>query len=264
MITCNLMGGLGNQMFQIAVAYNIAKLNNDEAAFNFLECTTILQGNNSSKYMGNIFSEFKNLSEIESLSFYKEKKFSFDKITYEPNLSLIGYFQSEKYFVESKTEICKKFISGLKKEIEIFDKVKKFIKDINEKNLPIVTIHVRRGDYVGLQHIHKLCSLQYYQDSISFMVNKIGDFLPIIISDDKEWCKLVFNVGVVSPFYDELEDLVLMINSDHNIIANSTFSWWGAYLNENENKIVISPKEWFGESGHQDQDDIIPTNWNKL
>jgi hypothetical protein len=95
------------------------------------------------------------------------------------------------------------------------------------------------------------------------MKEKIGDFTPIFISDDKEWCKENFN-GIVSPFDDEIDDLILMMNCDNNIIANSSFSWWGAYLNQNPNKVVIGPKKWFGPYGPQDQDDIIPPNWIKI
>lgn len=95
------------------------------------------------------------------------------------------------------------------------------------------------------------------------MKEKIGDFIPIFVSDDKNWCKENFN-GIISPFEDEIEDLILISLSDHNIIANSSFSWWGAYLNENKNKIVIGPKIWFGFAGPQDQDDTIPNNWIKI
>jgi len=98
------------------------------------------------------------------------------------------------------------------------------------------------------------------------MKEKIGDFKPIFISDDKDWCKETFKDidCLISPFNDEIEDLILMINCKHNIIANSSFSWWGAYLNQNHDKIVVGPKKWFGLAGPQDQQDIIPKNWIKI
>jgi hypothetical protein len=95
------------------------------------------------------------------------------------------------------------------------------------------------------------------------MKEKIGDFTPIFISDDKKWCYDNFH-GFISPFNDELEDLMLMSNCSHNIIANSSFSWWGAYLNQNIDKVVIGPKKWFGINGPQDEGDIIPHNWIKI
>jgi len=98
------------------------------------------------------------------------------------------------------------------------------------------------------------------------MYEKIGEFIPVFISDDKNWCMETFkNINcLVSPFKDEIEDLILMINCHSNIIANSSFSWWGAYLNQNPNKIVIGPEKWFGPGGPQDQQDIIPENWMKI
>ena len=124
-----------------------------------------------------------------------------------------------------------------------------------------ICIHVRRGDYLNNPSIHPTCTKEYYQkalESFSFM-----KYTPIFVSDDIKWCKENFK-GEFSPFKDELEDLTLLSMCNDNIIANSTFSWWGAYLNQSKIKVVVSPKQWFGENGPQDTQDIIPNNWIKI
>jgi len=263
MVTSNLMGGMGNQMFQVSAAYNLAKINNDTPIFNFNSCVTLLQGNDSSKYLNNIFSEFLNSENIPVSKIYNEPNFSFKKIDYVKDIKLVGYFQSEKYFIENEGDIKNIFLKGLKKEKEKYEKVNFFISKI-KNGLPLVSLHIRRGDYLNYPTIHTPCSLQYYNMCVSFLKETIGDFLPIIISDDKEWCKENFKDYIISPFENEIEDFILMTICDHNIIANSTFSWWGAYLNQNKEKIIIGPKKWFGPGGHQDQQDIMPNKWIKF
>lgn len=263
MVTTNLMGGLGNQMFQISAAYNLAKINNDTPIFNFNNCITTLQGNKSVKYIDNIFSKFDHSNNIRSNVIYREKKFSYDKISYANNICIEGYFQSEKYFAETKNELSDKFINGLKNDKIRYEKVINFLNKIDKK-IPLVSVHIRRGDYLNYPLIHSLCSLQYYNESLNLLKQNIGDFIPIFVSDDKKWCLDNFKDGLISPFNDEIEDFILMMNCNHNIIANSTFSWWGAYLNETPDKIIIAPKNWFGPNGHKDQQDIIPNNWIKI
>jgi hypothetical protein len=97
-------------------------------------------------------------------------------------------------------------------------------------------------------------------------MNLIGDSTFIFISDDINWVKENFKGDniIYSPFKSDIDDLTLMVKCDNNIIANSSFSWWGAYLNKNENKKIIAPKEWFGPNGPKDTQDIIPENWLKI
>jgi hypothetical protein len=264
MITSYLQGGLGNQIFQVVAAYNLAKENGDTSVFNFNTSHTPLQGNQSSKYKNNVFKEFNHLDNIVTENVFSQRGHCFEVIPYKPSLQLQGFFQSEKFFTENKTDIIDKLISGLNSEKEKYDNVKEFISNLEfHYEKPCVSVHIRRGDYLRFPHIHTPCSLDYYKNALSIMMDLIGDFTPIFISDDKQWCKDNLE-GVISPFGDELEDLMLMNNCKHNIIANSSFSWWGAYLNKNPNKIVIGPKTWFGVSGPQDQDDTIPKDWIKI
>lgn len=263
MITTYLQGGLGNQIFQIVAAQNLALNNKDLAAFNFNESHTPLQGEQASKYKNTIFNNFTHKEDIVIENVFTQKGHAFEHITYKKNLQLQGFFQSEKFFSENKEIIVDMILKGIKSENEKWEKVIDFISNCEK---PLVSVHVRRGDYLNLPHIHTPCSLEYYKDALSFIKEKIGDFKPVFISDDKNWCIETFKDldCLISPFNDEIEDLILMINCKHNIIANSSFSWWGAYLNQNPNKIIVGPKKWFGPAGPQDQQDTIPENWVKI
>lgn len=264
MVTSYLQGGLGNQTFQIVAAYNLAKKNNDKAIFNFNTSHTPLQGEQVIKYKNSIFKNFEHSDNLSHENVFTQKGHSFEVIPYKPNLQLQGFFQSEKFFVEYKDEIVTMLLNGIKSENTKWENVLNFL-TANQKK-PLVSVHVRRGDYLKFPHIHTPCNLEYYNNSLSLLKNKIGDFTPIFISDDKNWCLETFkNIDcLISPFEDEIEDLILMINCHSNIIANSSFSWWGAYLNQNSDKVVIGPKKWFGPGGPQDQEDTIPNNWIKI
>lgn len=267
MITSYLQGGLGNQIFQIVAAYSHAVKNNDTSVFDLNISHTPHQGQNVSKYKNNIFSKFNHMDNVYDVcnKIFLQPGHSYCDIPYHTNQQLQGFFQSEKFFLNVKTDIINKLINGLKVEEEKYKNVIDFIKELKQRDRiqNLVSVHIRRGDYIKFPDIHTICSLDYYKKALYIMKEKIGDFTPIFISDDKQWCSYNFN-GIISPFDDELEDLILMFNCDHNIIANSSFSWWGAYLNENKNKIVIGPEKWFGPGGPQDQQDTIPENWIKL
>jgi len=268
MITVYLQGGLGNQMFQLAATYSHAKKNKDTAVFNLDNSHTPNQGQNSSKYKNKLFT-FNNLSNVYDICNkpFVQEGHSFCEIPYEPNQQLQGFFQSEKFFLDHKEEIKKIFIDGLRKGYEEnWSKVINDLKNLsNTVNKPIVSIHIRRGDYLRFRGVHDPCPIEYYKKSMECMYQKIGDFCPYFISDDIEWCKKTFgNIGLFSKYNDEIDDLILMVNCDHNIIANSSFSWWGAYLNSNPNKIIIGPKDWFGPVGPKDTEDIIPNSWLKI
>lgn len=247
MISCRLQGGLGNQMFQISAAYALALRNNDAACFNLSVCNTPMQGNKSITYVNSIFSKICDSKNLNFEILYNEPNFSFNEIKYNPNMLLNGFFQSEKYFYDFKEEI--KNLFNLPTDI-----VKKPIDKLT-------SIHVRRGDYLKLQDYHLVLPKEYYLEAM----DKIkGNF--IFFSDDIEWVKENFKGDNI--FYsetgDELMDLTLMSLCDNNIIANSSFSWWGAYLNKKENKKVIAPKNWFGPNGPKDINDIYPETWEKI
>ena len=255
MISCKLCGGIGNQMFQIAATHALALRNNDVCGFNFNQCYTPLQGNPSRKYKDNIFAKITETNDYKFRVGFTEPRFGYEELPYAPGLILTGFFQSEKYFYDYKDEI---------KDLFSIDKsnVEGFINSVRKPNLSVTSIHIRRGDYVGLSDMHCLCTLDYYNDAMSC----IGDSIFVIISDDIEWAKenLQGNNVYYSPFENEIDDFTMMTCCDNNVIANSSFGWWGAYLNKNDNKKIIAPKTWFGPRGPKDTEDIIPINWNKM
>ena len=156
---------------------------------------------------------------------------------------LTGYFQTEKYFIGIREGILKDF---------------SFKKDYAKPFEDYIAIHIRRGDYVGQPQFHPLCSFDYYEKSISM----IDESLPIVvISDDVSWCRENINADMFS-VASAGKDLYIMTQAKYNIIANSSFSWWGAWLNARPDKTVIAPKTWFGPAySHYIMDDLIPEEW---
>jgi len=258
-VSVRLQGGLGNQLFQIATTYAYGKRFNFKPKFHFNGCVTVHQGFSSQKYINNLFSKLESLPQTETnfQSYFKELNHSFNPIPqYSNNLFLDGYFQSEKYFKDFKNEIKNIF----KLDKKYYEKINKFISTIPEQN-NLTALHVRRGDYLKFPGIHDTCTLEYYDKAM----NIIGKSNFIVVSDDMDWCKNNIKGENIyySPFTDELQDLLLISSCKNKIIANSSFSWWSSYLSDKEG-ITIAPKKWFGSSGPQEQDDIIPEEWIKI
>lgn len=247
MITCKLQGGLGNLMFQIATTYSLALDNNDECCFNFNNTHFVHQ--HPSIYLDNIFSKINTTPEENINNFYTEPNFSYNEIPYQENMCLTGYFQSEKYFKHNKKNI-----------LDLFD-LDKCSYDTDILDGDTVSLHIRRGDYLGVQDHHPVCSLDYYKDALSEF--KDNDYKFIVFSDDTDWCKQNFKEDFLFVENKEpQEDLWLMSKCNHNIIANSSFSWWGAWLNQNKSKKVIAPKKWFGKAlSNYNTNDLYSKEW---
>jgi hypothetical protein len=123
------------------------------------------------------------------------------------------------------------------------------------------SLHVRRVDYVQKAGFHPPCSIEYYEKALSMIEGNV-----LVFSDDLDWCKETF-LGDRFTFISgnrDYQDLFLMSMCKNNIIANSTFSWWGAWLNTNLNKKVIAPSEWFGPHLKESSDDIYPNTWEVI
>lgn len=256
MISSNLQGGLGNQMFQIAAAHALALRNNTTSCFDMDSCHTPLQGHQSARYRNSILGKINDVIVQYWRGTYNEPKFSYEKLPNIPELILNGYFQSEKYFSDYKQEI-----------IDLFDMsestlVSDYLVGFRKMNVPVTAVHVRRGDYLKNPEFHPVCDIEYYKKAMK----EIGESNFIFVSDDMEWVKENFKGHNIwySNFTDEINDFKLMASCDNNIISNSSFSWWGAYLNPNQNKKIIAPKKWFGPKGPQDTQDLLPNSWLSL
>jgi hypothetical protein len=220
-------GRLGNQLFQIAAAIGLAKTNNDSAKFYKWEY---------SKYFKFPLDQSLNRSEITNT--IHERGFNYSPLNYIRNSDLIGYFQSEKYFKNCKEDIRHYFTFS----DSLFNNTGSFENSCS--------IHVRRGDYVNLQDYHPFPGMDYYRNAIDYMKNNGTDIF-YLFSDDIEWCKEQFSYMDEIIYVEgniDIKDLALMSICKNNIIANSSFSWWGAWLNKNDDKIVIAPSTWFGPS----------------
>tara|TARA_R110001606_G_scaffold393197_2_gene562924 strand:+ start:535 stop:1302 length:768 start_codon:yes stop_codon:yes gene_type:complete len=255
MIVCKLQGGLGNQLFQYASAISIAKHNLVDVEFVWES----LQTNNQWPLT---LDKFPNVDLKMFNSFYNgfhtiSDNFKYKKIvTQDKNLFLNGYWQSEKYFKEYREEILELFrptTDTLSECCDVFD-----------SNLKYTSVHIRRGDYLNLPDYHPTCTMEYYNKAFEVLKDKTDKF--IIFSDDIKWCKKTF-IGEEFTFSEnrkDVDDLYLMSLCDNHIIANSSFSWWGAWLNVNVDKVVIAPTKWFGEQLKSNTGDIIPKGWIKI
>lgn len=255
MITTYLQGGLGNYLFQIAVAHVHALDMGTDSVFSESKAVRIHRP--ISVYKDNILRNVKFVSgDLGGTKYYEHLYgFNYHELPKESNLYLDGYYQTEKYIKHRRDEILELF-SPREEDLEY---IKKKYGDLSNT----CSIHIRRGDYVEKQAHHPVCSLDYYRESITMLPEGIK-FL--IFSDDIPWCKNNFHGDSFVFIENELDyiDLYIMSMCSHNIIANSTFSWWGAWLNDYEDKKVIAPKTWFGPSKNLNTEDIIPKNWIKI
>jgi hypothetical protein len=171
----------------------------------------------------------------------------------------MGYFQTEKYF-----EHCSDLIRGFFKfNSETIKKAKNNFPSF-PKDVEFVSIHLRRGDYVGLQQFHPIMDSDYYFEAMNEFME--GNYCFLIFSDDIAYCKELFgkqeNIVYIEGNNPEI-DMCMMSICHHNVIANSSFSWWGAWLNTNPNKKVVAPKKWFGPAYKKihDTKDLYPKSW---
>tara|TARA_R110002110_G_scaffold76496_1_gene201521 strand:- start:78 stop:848 length:771 start_codon:yes stop_codon:yes gene_type:complete len=251
-ITTDLLGGLGNYMFQIATTHSLAIDNGDVGIYDSNGVVKI--HNHLDTYKTNILRNLSYGSTIIN-THYSEPYFSYNKIMYKENLKVTGYFQSEKYFQHNRGSILDLFSVDSDSDIYIKGEYGNTLRNNT------CSIHVRRGDYVRLSNIHPPCEMGYYLEAVKQM--PVGTVF-LVFSDDMDWCKQNFNFSHLIHFVDgnpDFIDMWLMSLCDNNITANSSFSWWGAWLNQNPNKKVISPSKWFGPSISHDTKDLIPETW---
>jgi hypothetical protein len=295
MIITQLNGGLGNQMFQYALGRALSLKHNadlllDVTSFNYQPHT-----NTKRKYDLGTFNISIDLASKQVLdkfgrpnrykvlanryfhlgfnpyppNYIKENghRFRPDILNLPDDVYLSGYWQSEKYFIDIQDIIRDDFS---KRNNSISQKNKQLHNILSKGNS--VSLHVRRSDYIAnkkANSYHGTCNLKYYQQAMSSIEATIKSPIYYVFSDDPEWVKLnikskhkiiyiTHNQGV-----DSHEDIRLMAQCKHNIIANSSFSWWSAWLNHNDGKIVIAPKYWVADKKDIRQD-LIPNSWTRI
>lgn len=269
-VSVNIMGGLGNQMFQLATAYAYSR------HFNY-KLEILKENNNGNRpyYWENILKKWHKylVNRLpNTLSVYKEQQ----ETTYTPiphsldnDLYLKGYYQTSKYFY---TDCIKLEIKELMKAShEILDEVQNKYKYLLENRDRIVVLHARRTDYLLYSDIHGPLSTDYYSNAIDKMLNKISNPIFLMSSDDNSYWN---ELKSVYPKINNYEHYILENESDINtmallqqfsyyIMSNSTFIWWCVWLSDNT-KYVISPAKWFGPRGPKEYNDIYEDNWERL
>lgn len=299
-LTVYCQGGLGNQLFQFITGYVLAKKNKINLRINIesfnsynrefeldkfpeirkLNIPKIKNYNLFFKIYLYLYHKFYKILKISRIYKFRNYFFFLDKQEFEKspfifnqdllkkkiikNLSIIGFFQSEKYFVRYKKIVLKLFkFSRIKNKL-----VQNHLNLI--KNMNSVAIHIRRGDYFNnpkVRNVHGILGQDYYKKSISYIKKRVKNPFYFIFSDDVELVKKTFfffnkKNYIFIDTKSSINDLHLMSNCKHFIIANSTFSWWGAWLSKNKDKIICAPKNWV--RAKISTPDIIPESWIKI
>jgi len=262
MITFNKLGSygrFGNQLFQYAALYSIAKTRGYEFGVPY---------NNRSENEYNDFCLidcFPNLSAKDSLDIKQIHKAQQHVFEYNAgifgipdNTDICGYFQSEKYFIDYRKQILNEYQFNKSILNEATN-----IRSLTNK--PVISVHVRLGDYVHQPQNHPVCSVDYYHAALKLLPD---DLMLFIFSDDMEKASEIFkNLGRPVAFIDTKNkyiDMCVMSMCNYHIIANSSFSWWGAWLAQS--KIVVAPSQWFGPGPDMPKNwsDIYCKNWNVI
>ncbi len=288
-IFIRLSGGLGNQMFQYAFGHALAKRKKTNLVIDLDWFHNIPSGSSYQKERLSLLNsspEFINsngavdkiigIKKNSLLAYFSKKKivykekqnYIYDKKVFEvkDGQYLDGYWQSYKYF--SDYPDLKKIFSPKK---NLHQKTLDYLKIIKANQS--VMLHIRRGDYVTsatANQFHGVQPIEYYKKAYELIRNSTPDIHIFVFSDDISWAKENISFCTNLTFIENIDDsdnvideLFLMSQCNHHIIANSSLSWWGAWLNEYEKKIVVAPKQWLAKENPQ-LDDLIPTNWTLL
>ena len=293
MIIIELQGGLGNQMFQYALASIVAKKNDASVLLDlsFFDQREKRLGHTPRNFELTVFNNSYTRASTSDFFFFtqlpvfnkvkRELGLTYPKIYNEPSFEfhmdillsktpiyIKGYFQSYRYFVGYEYFIRKLFSFPVDKLDVINKELLNTIQSLNT-----IAIHIRRGDYVSdkiTAENHGSCSFGYYLESIKLLTSKKNDFTLVFFSDDSDWVEEQFRDLAYSKIFvhhnkegNSWKDMLLMSSCSHNIIANSSFSWWAAWLNGNTCKTVIAPKKWFAEN-EKSINDLIPPEWTRL
>jgi hypothetical protein len=273
------MGGLGNQIFQIFTTISYAIKTRQQFKFYNTKvlgsCSTILRYT----FWDTFFSRLKifTTSDFPLLKVIKEKDFTYNELPINEitnnNILINGYFQSYKYFAENYEIICR--IIGLEQMKDAL------LKKMNYEFYTLdnsISMHFRLGDYKKIPEKYNILKREYYENSINYIKNRnlSTNFTIFYFCEDEDISEVETTINYLKDNFSEYrfirgekslsdwEQLLLMSCCNHNIIANSTFSWWGAYFNSFKNKIVCYPSEWFGPEMPLNTKDLFPIDWIKI
>lgn len=292
MVITQLVGGLGNQMFQYAVgrALSLARgvpLRLDVSAFSMFEIhqgfelERVFSGRMEVAEPADVHSVLGWQSSTRVLRLFSRAEMQFArsaKLIVEPSFNyfcgirditvpcyLKGYWQSERYFSDVAQTIRDDFTFRVPPSGRNFE-LARHIDGVNA-----VSLHIRRGDYSSNPKtlaMHGLCSLKYYAEAIDLVVDRIPEPMFFVFSDDMHWVQANLHIGYPCEYIDHnrgaesYNDMRLMSLCKHHIIANSSFSWWGAWLNPGVTKLVVAPRQWF--TNPTSVEDLLPAGWIKL
>ncbi|MBQ9377901.1 MAG: alpha-1,2-fucosyltransferase [Schwartzia sp.] len=282
MILVEISGGLGNQMFQYACGKALALRNNDMLALDLswyevpgrrdfqlthynishVKCDnagllSLKTAHRCRRWIESVFRKNRRI---------RENGFGYDGsvLSAKGNIYLQGYWQSEKYFLDCKEAIAKDFCLS-----EKLDRSNEEWADKIKSSRNSVSIHIRRGDYLSQpenREIYAELSVAWYCNALRIMEALLGEMNLFIFTNDIPWVRANFLFDAPMLFVDAndenngYKDMYLMSLCNHHIIANSTFSWWSAWLNRNPDKIVITPRKWFKKED-MNHDDLAPDDW---
>ena len=314
-VSCHLMGGLGNQLFQIftTIAYSLRQ----RRKMIFPHSEILTTGKHRPTYWDSFLSPLRSYTTINpgcgkssdllyTFPCYKEPGFLYSDIPAfreEKQIMLNGYFQSYKYFEAEKQTLfsfirLSKWQQDIRREYPtLFEPTASFEpatpfeptasfeptapvdSTVSTDQLVTVSMHFRRGDYKNLQHCHPLMPYEYYKMALNYILKHMPDDRRIRVlcffeeEDQEDVLAFVQQLASQFPAVDfktidhsicDWKQMLLMSCCDHNIIANSTFSWWGGYFNQHPKKIVCYPTVWFGSSIQHSTNDLFPTSWHKI
>lgn len=284
-VSCYLMGGLGNQLFQIFNALSYGIDNNYNVVFPYTETLTtgIIRPTYWNSFLYNLVKFTTNSARIkytnahlQQFPVYKEKSFTYNCIPQFNNhaeIMLYGYFQSYRYFQNNEINIF-----SLIKLDSLQDEIKHQYRNLFDTTDTCVSMHFRIGDYKNIQHMHPILPYDYYEKSVERLItdtNKQSLRVLYFCQDTDnstvepfiECLKNKFNSINFIKVDDSIVDwkqMLIMSCCKYNIIANSTFSWWGAYFNQNDDKLVYYPFKWFGPGLKHSINHLFPVSWYQI
>jgi len=279
MITCNLMGGLGNQIFQIfaTISYAIKS----KSPFKFMNVESLGGGSTTVRntYWNTFFSNMRPflMSSMPAVTVIRESGFPYNELPVREMINrdilIYGYFQSYKYFKDNYNVICRMICINKMKEALLLK-----LDLSNDYMENTISMHFRIGDYKKIQEFHPLATYGYYERSLQYLQtqNPTKQFNVLFFCEDVDYDEVTVTIDKLAnkfPSYNftrasntlsDWEQMLLMSCCHHNVIANSSFSWWGAYFNAFADKRVCYPSAWFGPAARNDTRDLCPSDWIKI